>query len=73
MSESPGKLVPQGHFGLLGLYERADLIGAQLTIDSKVGEGTRLIIFQPIQRTKNDSIFEIACAYPAQAISLIRL
>jgi signal transduction histidine kinase len=30
------------HFGLAGMYERANLIGAQVYIDSKPGEGTRL-------------------------------
>jgi signal transduction histidine kinase len=29
-----------GHFGLLGIQERADLIGAQLVIDSAPGRGT---------------------------------
>jgi signal transduction histidine kinase len=31
-----------GHFGLVGLREQAELIGAQLTIDSKPDEGTLL-------------------------------
>ena len=48
--ESPVELAPQGHFGLLGLYERAELIGANLVINSKVGEGTRLVIGLPIQQ-----------------------
>ncbi|TLN00068.1 HAMP domain-containing protein, partial [bacterium] len=29
----------KGHYGLLGLYERADLIGAKLTIQSSPGDG----------------------------------
>ena len=33
-----------GHFGLLGIQERAELIGAQLLIESAPGEGTRLTI-----------------------------
>lgn len=33
-----------GHYGLLGLYERSELIGAKLTIRSVPGEGTRVII-----------------------------
>lgn len=40
--ESPAELAPQGHFGLLGIYERAELIGAQLSIASQVGKGTRI-------------------------------
>ncbi len=35
-------LAPTGHFGLLGMRERAELIGAQLEIDSRPGAGTRL-------------------------------
>ncbi|RCK74703.1 MAG: two-component sensor histidine kinase [Anaerolineae bacterium] len=33
-----------GHFGLLGMYERADLIGAHLSIESAPGRGTKLTI-----------------------------
>jgi signal transduction histidine kinase len=29
-----------GHFGLLGMYERAELIGAALEISSEPGQGT---------------------------------
>lgn len=33
-----------GHYGLLGLYERSELIGARLTIRSTPDEGTHIII-----------------------------
>ena len=36
-----------GHYGLLGLYERADLVGADLTIESKLGQGTQITIHLP--------------------------
>lgn len=37
--------LPQdGHFGLLGMYERAALIGADLTIESRPGKGARVTI-----------------------------
>jgi signal transduction histidine kinase len=39
---SPAEFVPAGHYGLLGIYERAQLIGAQLTIDSAPGRGTQI-------------------------------
>lgn len=39
---SPTEFAPNGHFGLLGVYERADLIGARLEIESTLGKGTRL-------------------------------
>lgn len=42
MPRSPTDFAPSGHFGLLGIRERADLIGARLEVDSAVGKGTRL-------------------------------
>ncbi len=39
---SPTEFAPNGHFGLLGIHERADLIGARLEIESALGRGTRL-------------------------------
>jgi signal transduction histidine kinase len=35
---------PSGHFGLLGIRERAELIGARLRVDSKAGGGTDLSV-----------------------------
>ena len=40
--KSPTELAPSGHFGLLGVHERADLIGARLEIQSALGKGTKL-------------------------------
>ena len=40
--KSPTELAPGGHFGLLGVHERADLIGARLEIESSLGQGTSL-------------------------------
>jgi len=40
--KSPTELAPSGHFGLLGVHERADLIGARLEIESSLGGGTSL-------------------------------
>jgi signal transduction histidine kinase len=40
--KSPTELAPSGHFGLLGIHERADLIGARLELESTVGNGTSL-------------------------------
>jgi signal transduction histidine kinase len=34
----------QGHFGIVGLHEQAQLIGAQLRIDSGPGRGTALCV-----------------------------
>jgi signal transduction histidine kinase len=44
---SPADFAPSGHFGLLGMYERADLIGARLRIQSTPGKGTHLAIQLP--------------------------
>lgn len=44
MPRSPTAFAPSGHFGLLGIHERADLIRARLEVDSAVGRGTRLTV-----------------------------
>lgn len=45
--ESPADLAPHGHFGLLGIHERAELIGAHLTLHSQLDAGTRLKVEVP--------------------------
>jgi signal transduction histidine kinase len=42
--KSPTEFAPGGHFGLLGMRERADLIGARLEVESEIGKGTRLSV-----------------------------
>lgn len=42
--ETPVSFAQQGHFGLLGLHERADLIGASLAIRSSLTEGTQITV-----------------------------
>lgn len=44
MPRSPTDFAASGHFGLLGIRERADLIGARLDVDSALGKGTRLTV-----------------------------
>ena len=46
--KSPAEFAPGGHYGLLGLYERAELIGAALEIHSGPGHGTQLSIGLPL-------------------------
>jgi len=41
---SPSEFAPSGHFGLLGMFERADLFGGDLKLESKPGTGTRLVV-----------------------------
>jgi len=50
--ESPAEFAPSGHFGLLGLYERAELIGAKLEIFTMPMEGTSVVLNLPF-REKN--------------------
>ena len=39
----------QGHYGLIGLRERARLLGGQLTIISAPGKGTCMHVFLPVR------------------------
>jgi signal transduction histidine kinase len=39
---SPTEFASAGHYGLLGMRERAELIGARLELESAPGRGTRL-------------------------------
>lgn len=51
--DSPAEMTPAGHYGLLGMHERAELIGAKLTIESEPGEGARLMVTLPVQAKEN--------------------
>jgi len=42
--KSPTEFAPGGHFGLLGMRERAELIGGRLEVESSAGRGTRLSV-----------------------------
>jgi signal transduction histidine kinase len=43
----PAAAAHNGHFGLRGLKERAHALDAELTLDSKPGQGTRLRLIVP--------------------------
>jgi signal transduction histidine kinase len=45
--ESPAEFAPGGHYGLLGIHERAELIGGRLKIASDRDLGTKLEISVP--------------------------
>lgn len=48
MQSAPGAVrIPPGHFGLLGMRERAELIGAQLMIETQPNAGTRISVRLP--------------------------
>ena len=53
--DNPAEFAPSGHYGLLGLHERAELIGAQLEIHSAPDRGTRLVITLPSPDDENAS------------------
>ena len=42
--------IPKGHYGLIGLNERVRLLGGQVVIVSRTGEGTSLEIKVPLER-----------------------
>ncbi len=42
--KTPTDFAPGGHFGLLGMAERAELIGARLEIASAAGKGTKISV-----------------------------
>ena len=46
--ERVSDLVASGHFGLMGMQERAELIGARLTIQSAPGAGTTIELRLPL-------------------------
>ena len=46
-SEMPGDLAAQGHFGLVGMYERATALGGHLSLRSTPGQGTKVVAFIP--------------------------
>jgi signal transduction histidine kinase len=42
--DDPQTLLSAGHYGLVGMYERAQLIGAELDIESVLDQGTRVAV-----------------------------
>ena len=48
---SPGA-AGAGHYGLLGMRERALLRGGRLEIDSRPGMGTRVVLHLPVRQTQ---------------------
>jgi two-component system, NarL family, sensor histidine kinase UhpB len=50
---SPADFATEGHFGLLGLHERAELIGAVLSVKSSNHQGTHVHISLPLKKISN--------------------
>jgi two-component system NarL family sensor kinase len=40
--------IPAGRFGLVGMNERVRLLGGRLSIESEIGQGTRLEVVVPL-------------------------
>jgi signal transduction histidine kinase len=53
--ESPAEFAPRGHFGWLGLHERAELIGASMIIQSTLDRGTRVVVSLPEAKAKEST------------------
>jgi len=43
----PSDLAVQGHYGLVGMHERATRLGGHLSIRSSYGQGTKVVAFLP--------------------------
>jgi signal transduction histidine kinase len=46
----PGRPAPDGHWGLVGMRERAAAVGATLTVESAPGRGTTVLLVVPAGR-----------------------
>jgi signal transduction histidine kinase len=51
---NPADLAHQGHFGLMGIHERALLLGGWMEVRSKPGAGTTLEVFLPLADLPKD-------------------
>ena len=45
----PTRAAADGHFGLVGMRERAAAVGARLTIESAPGRGTTVVLVIPVE------------------------
>ena len=52
MPRLPDDLARHGHFGLMGIQERALLYGGQVTVLSSPGEGTTLQVRLPYSKSQ---------------------
>jgi signal transduction histidine kinase len=53
IAQADGEL-PPGHFGLLGIRERAGKLGAELHLRGAAGEGTQLTVTVPARRKRSE-------------------
>ena len=50
--ETPSTYARDGHFGLMGMQERAQLFGGSVYVRSSPGNGTKVVAFVPLNSTK---------------------
>ena len=55
-----GQSAPPGHYGLIGMRERAAQIGAEFRLDSEAGRGTRISIELPFGRFAHGALPDTA-------------
>ena len=53
IKQYPDLLSIHNHLGLLGMYERAELIGGKITIESNPGRGTTIFLEVPLSRSES--------------------
>jgi signal transduction histidine kinase len=51
-------LVASGKLGLIGMHERARILGGTLRVESEPGKGTRVIVEAPVHRREGESSLE---------------
>jgi signal transduction histidine kinase len=45
---NPETIVPNGHFGLIGMRERVEMLGGRFEIESQVSRGTKIRVYLPL-------------------------
>jgi signal transduction histidine kinase len=48
-------LAAAGHYGMIGMKERAEQIGAELKVTSELGKGTEITVLMPVRYAGNPS------------------
>lgn len=46
-------VIPEGHYGMLGMRERAEFLGGRLEVNSAPGSGSQFIVFVPAYKDSN--------------------
>ncbi len=53
--DAPTAYARSGHFGLMGMQERAQLFGGQVVVKSERGQGTRVMASMPVSASPTDA------------------